>query len=327
KSIELIKEIDPDITFCLSTNGLMLPFYADEIIRLGVTHVTITINAIDPEVGAKIYRQVNYMGRKLKGREAAAILSANQLAGLSYLSWKGIVCKVNIVMIKGINDTHIESVVKKVKECGAFMTNIMPLIPAKGSVFENKPMTSNVELNIMRKKCEVDIKQMYHCRQCRADAIGLLSEDRSAEFRTQKCTGCGVKEKESKEASYTFAIATKTGVFTDQHFGHAEEFHIYEYVDSEVRFVEKRLVKKYCDGVECDSEDSKIERIIKTVKDCNAVITMRIGYNPMKRLEERGINVIQVCDRIEDAIKNAVAELRESKEKMDVVVSSQITYA
>jgi MoaA/NifB/PqqE/SkfB family radical SAM enzyme len=26
--LELIREIDPDITFCLSTNGLMLPYYA-----------------------------------------------------------------------------------------------------------------------------------------------------------------------------------------------------------------------------------------------------------------------------------------------------------
>jgi MoaA/NifB/PqqE/SkfB family radical SAM enzyme len=113
----------------------MLPFYADEIISLGVSHVTITINAIDPRIGAKIYREVNYLGRKLTGEEAAEVLLRNQLAGLTYLAWKGVVCKANIVMIKGINEEHIPSVVKKVKECGAFMTNIMPLIPAKGQRF------------------------------------------------------------------------------------------------------------------------------------------------------------------------------------------------
>ena len=35
----------------------------------------------------------------------------------------------------------------------------------------------------MRDLCELDVRQMRHCKQCRADAIGLLCEDRSHEFR------------------------------------------------------------------------------------------------------------------------------------------------
>jgi len=30
------------------------------------------------------------------------------------------------------------------------------------------------------------MQMMRHCRQCRADAVGLLGEDRSAEFTTEK---------------------------------------------------------------------------------------------------------------------------------------------
>lgn len=320
KSIELIRRIDPNITFCLSTNGLMLPFYADEIIKLGVSHVTVTINTVDPGIGAKIYRQVNYMGRKLKGREAADILLANQLAGLSYLSWKGIVCKVNIVMIKGINDAHIEEVVRKVKECGAFMTNIMPLIPAEGSVFQGLPMTSHKELNEMRRKCEIDLKQMYHCRQCRADAVGLLGEDRALEFSGKKCGGCSSKSKERKRKIYTFAVASKTGILVDQHFGHAKEFYIYEYADAAMRLVGKRPVRQYCDGQEeCDSEENKIDEMIKVIGDCHAVLAMRIGYSPLKKLEEKNMKVIQVCSPIEEAIKNAVNEMENASERMMTV--------
>ncbi|MCX8131552.1 MAG: nitrogenase cofactor biosynthesis protein NifB [Clostridia bacterium] len=321
KAVKLIREAEPDITFCLSTNGLMLPFYAEEIIKLGVSHVTITINAIDAEIGAKIYKEVNYMGSKLTGKYAAEVLIANQLAGLKYLSWKGVVCKVNIVMIKGINDDHIGLVVKKAKECGAFMTNIMPLIPAKGSVFENMPMTNNIELNALRKRCEIDLKQMYHCKQCRADAVGTLGQDRSSEFRSSKCGGCSIKVKESKKASYTFAVATKSGVLVDQHFGHAEEFHIYGYIDSAISFIEKRRVIKYCDGgEECDSEETKITSIIKMIEDCNAILVMRIGYGPMKRLEEKNIRVIQVCSPVEDAIRQAITEIVDKEEHMAGVV-------
>jgi nitrogen fixation protein NifB len=60
----------------------------------------------------------------------------------------------------------------------------MPLIPAPGSIFENYPHTSTKEINQLRKACEIDLQQMYHCKQCRADAIGLLGDDRSGEFNT-----------------------------------------------------------------------------------------------------------------------------------------------
>jgi len=182
KSIELIKRVDPEVIFCLSTNGLMLPGYAREIVDLGVKHVTVTVNALEPEIGAKIYRHVHYRGKKVVGPEAAEILIRNQLAGLELLAGQGVMVKVNIVMIQGINDRHIPDVVKKVKMLGACMSNIMPLIPAEGSAFAHFPQTNAWELNQLRDLCQDDLPQMRHCKQCRADAIGLLGNDRSAEF-------------------------------------------------------------------------------------------------------------------------------------------------
>lgn len=323
KSIELIKKESPDTTFCLSTNGLMLPFYANDIIELGVSHVTITINTLDPKVGAKIYREVNYLGTTLIGEAAANMLLNNQLSGLKYLTSKGVICKVNIVMIKGINDEGIPEVVKKVKELGAFMTNIMQLIPASGSKFENMPLVSNIELNEMRKKCQIDLKQMYHCKQCRADAIGKLSHDCSIDFRNMGCgsSSCGVKKddnaaiakstailnKKQEDKEYKFAISSKSGMNIDQHFGHAEEFYIYDYFHGEVKFVEKRNVSKYCEGVEeCGDHDDKISKIIKTVEDCNAVLALRAGFEPIKKLESHGIKIFQMYDGINKGIEKAV---------------------
>ena len=183
KSIELIRESDPEVVFCLSTNGLMLPHYAKEIIALGLKHVTVTVNSIDPVIGEKIYKFVNYQGQRYEGIAGAEILLNNQLEGISLLTGAGVLVKVNIVMIKGINDTHIPEVVRKVKDLGVFITNIMPLIPAPGSNFADYPPTGKKELNEMRKLCQLDLQQMFHCKQCRADAIGLLGDDRSSEFR------------------------------------------------------------------------------------------------------------------------------------------------
>lgn len=182
EAIERIKQSNPEMIFCLSTNGLLLPHYAPEIVELGIKHVTVTMNTLNPDTGAKIYRHVHYQGKKYEGTVGAGILLENQLTGIQYLAHQGVLVKVNIVMIKDINDSEIPAVVKKAKQLGAFMTNIMPLIPAEGSVFANLPPTSIKELNQMRDRCQIDLHQMRHCKQCRADAVGMLSEDRSQEF-------------------------------------------------------------------------------------------------------------------------------------------------
>ncbi|WP_026881930.1 nitrogenase cofactor biosynthesis protein NifB [Clostridium akagii] len=320
KSIELIKKEDPNITFCLSTNGLMLPFYANQLVELGVSHITVTINAVDIKIGAKVYKEVNYLGKKYVGEEAAEILMNNQLTGLRYLCSKGIICKVNTVMIKGINDEHIVDVIKKVKECGVYITNIMQMIPVKGSGFENLPMVSNQELKKMRKESEKHVKQMYHCKQCRADAIGTLSQDCSIDFRNIGCNSdyndiepkaTKTNEDTQKTKILKFAISSKSGINIDQHFGHSNEFHIYSYDGVNVKYLEKRDVDKYCDGAEeCDEHDDKIGKILKTIEGCDAVLTLRAGIEPIKKLEKKGIRVIQMYDSINEGIQKAAKEMQ-----------------
>lgn len=336
KALTLIREFDKDVTFCLSTNGLMLPLYASELVELGVSHVTVTMNAIDPKIGAKVYRYVNYMGTKFEGESAAAILLANQLTGIKYLTERGLIVKVNIVMLKGINDEHIPSVVKKVKELNGTITNIMQMIPVKGSVFEDLPLVSNQEVMQMRKKCEVDLKQMYHCKQCRADAVGTLGDDRSIEFSKDYKSPCSTKSMEeiakiaqyirmqkdiengltkdiSKESNeiatekiYRFAAATKSGMLIDQHFGQVTELYIYESCDGKATFKECRKIKQYCEGIaECGDKENKIDMIIETIKDCDGVIAMRIGDSPSNRLKEQGIQIFTTYDKIEDAVVKA----------------------
>ncbi len=176
ETIRLIRQEDPDVLLCMSTNGLKLPALAPSIIEHGVSHVTVTVNTILPETGAKIYRYVNYQGRKYTGTKGASLLLEKQLEGIRYISQKGMILKINIVMIPGINDNEIPDIVGKMKALGVYITNIMPLIPVKGSEFENLPATNIRELSDMRMNCQTQMRQMFHCQQCRADAVGLLQE-------------------------------------------------------------------------------------------------------------------------------------------------------
>jgi len=313
KSIKLIKRQSPDMIFCLSTNGLMLPHYGQDIVNLDVKHVTVTVNCLDPVVGAKIYHHVHYEGKDYVGEPAAKLLIHNQLTGIRFLADNGILVKVNIVMIKDINAGHIPDVVKKVKALGAFVTNIMPLIPAPGSVFQDFPQTSMREVNAIRDLCQIDLFQMRHCQQCRADAIGLLTEDQSHKYRNEKPET--IKKCNLCPRIYKVAVTSKYKKLVDLHYGHAEAFHIYETDGINAKFIESRPTSKYCGGtVGCDEAEEIKNAVIQRINDCDAVLTMRIGYEAKKRLQEQKIVVVEYCGSVAEGLSYAFYQLRYAAE-------------
>ncbi len=190
ETFRMLAEQAPDIKLCVSTNGLSLPEQVERLAQYNIDHVTITINCVDPDVGAKIYPWIFWNNQRVMGRKAAEILIAQQQKGLEMLVAKGILVKVNSVMIPGVNDKHLEKVSKIVKAKGAFLHNVMPLISeAEHGTFyglTGQRGPTHDELQALQDACAGDMNMMRHCRQCRADAVGLLGEDRGAEFTLDK---------------------------------------------------------------------------------------------------------------------------------------------
>jgi nitrogen fixation protein NifB len=188
-TLEGVRAVAPDLVLCLSTNGLALPLQVARIAALGVRHVTVTVNMTDPEVGARIYPWIIWNGRRVRGAEASRILSERQLLGIARLVERGVLVKVNAVVIPGVNDAHLPTVVRRVRALGAFTVNLIPLLsaPEHGTRFglTGQRGPTAAELEAIQATCAVEAKLMRHCRQCRADAVGKLSQDRFAEFTTR----------------------------------------------------------------------------------------------------------------------------------------------
>jgi nitrogen fixation protein NifB len=133
---------------------------------------------------------------------------------------------------------------------------------------------------------------MRHCRQCRADAVGMLGEDRGAEFSLDRIdaldidyasamarrklvheeiigkleaqrreparkvgVGGTVDEATDQGRPVLMAVATTGGGVINQHFGHAREFLIYEATAMDVRFIGHRKTDLYCTGSATCPED------------------------------------------------------------------------
>ncbi len=170
----------PDLTLCVSTNGLQLPDRLEQLIAAGVRSLTVTINAVAPGTAEKVYSWIVYRGRRYSGREAAALLLSNQWRGLEGAINAGLIVKVNTVFIPGVNDAEIPLIAERAGRLGANIMNILPLIPQADFAHLMRP--SHAEINRMRDRCRPFIRQMTHCRQCRADACGILGEDKDMEL-------------------------------------------------------------------------------------------------------------------------------------------------
>ncbi|NJL99567.1 MAG: nitrogenase cofactor biosynthesis protein NifB [Synechococcaceae cyanobacterium SM2_3_2] len=330
ETFALIAKQAPDIKLCLSSNGLMLPDYIEEIKRLNIDHVTLTINMVDPEIGAKIYPWIRWQRKRITGVEASQILHERQMESLDLLRQADILCKVNSVMIPGINDTHLPEVNRVIQSKGAFLHNIMPLIsaPEHGTYFglNGQRGPTPKELKTLQDSCSGNMKMMRHCRQCRADAVGLLGEDRSQEFtkdrfldmtpeydpekRRQVQAGIAQLQADlqiaqdqitaplpSDSPAILVAVASKGGGLVNRHFGHAQELLIYEVNTQGSHFVGHRKMPQYCHG---DSgENTNLDQILTLIGDCKALLVAKIGDCPMKRIREAGLEVVQAYDVIE----------------------------
>jgi nitrogen fixation protein NifB len=330
KTFELVREKAPDLKLCLSTNGLELPKFVDEMVKYDIDHVTVTINSVDTtgEIGSQIYPWIFYKNKRYYGKEAAQILLERQLEGMKKCVENGILIKANSVLIPGINDKHLPEVAKKLKEIGVFLHNIMPIIsePEHGTAFglAGVPSATDQQQMEVQEACGMDMKLMQHCRQCRADAVGLIGEDRGAEFTKDTFATMsfdalethydidGRQEKQAKIEEFRFfldkanervrkekeelasdgqtilvAVTTAGEGMINQHFGSVKEFLIYEAGDRGIRFIHHRKVEyEYCAGPDgCNP----IDGIIDKLKDCKLILTAKIGDCPQNDLKAAGL--------------------------------------
>jgi len=172
KTFRMIKASLPTIIKCMSTNGLLLPEFADEIIDIGIDSLTVTVNAVDSEIVSQICEGITYHGKYYEGKVAAEILIQNQLSGIKKVSTAGITVKVNTVLIPEINAAHVATVAKTVSEVGAKIYNIIPLIPQHKLAWCSTPECDLISRT--RADAEKYIKVFRHCQRCRADAAGIL---------------------------------------------------------------------------------------------------------------------------------------------------------
>ena len=293
-TLRLIRKQFPDMILCLSSNGLNVAPYVDELAELKVSHVTITMNALDPEVTKDIYKWVRFDKRGYVGIEGAKVLLQKQLEAIKLLKMYNITVKINTIVIPGINDHLIGDIAKMAKELGADLMNTIPLYPVEDTPFENLNEPSPAMMKVIRADIAKHIKPMTHCARCRADAVGLLGkDDPEAAKLLSDIANMSVSIDETRPY---VAVASHEGLLVNQHLGEADHLYIYKETPSGYRMVEQRRTPPSGTG------NLRWEALGQSLNDCRALLVGGIGPSPSSIIGRSGIKIVEMTGLIDDGL-------------------------
>ncbi len=99
--VQMIHDYKPDIDLALTTNGYLLPETAQRLKDAGLKRINVSLDSLKPAIAAQI-AQKNVLGKVMEGIRKAMDV--------------GLGVKVNMVPLKGINDSEILDVLEYCRE-------------------------------------------------------------------------------------------------------------------------------------------------------------------------------------------------------------------
>jgi len=296
ETLRLVRKEYPDLLLCVATNGLNIFPYIEELAKLRVSHITITVNAVDPLIGKKIYAWVRDKVNIYRGKEAAEVLLCRQLEGLIGIKKHGITAKINTIIIPGVNDGHIAEISRKVSEAGSDIMNLIPMYAVAGTPFGNFPEPTPGLLENCRKDASRFMPIMSHCTRCRSDAVGLLGEKLSSES-VSLLQSCASLPPNRQEYQPYVACASREGISVNMHLGRAGKIYIYGRDGNAYKLITVRKISK------SGNSGKRWLKLAKTLKDCRVVLVEAAGGAPREILGKQGIRIITFPGLIEKGLE------------------------
>nr|WP_321487105.1 radical SAM protein [uncultured Draconibacterium sp.] len=293
-TLRLIRKEFPEMILCLSSNGLNVLPYVDELKELDVSHVTITLNGIETKTLSQLYKWVRFEKRGYFGEQAAEILLRNQMEAIRALKRAGITVKINSIVVPGINDNVIVDIAKKMKEMEVDIMNTIPLYPVEGTPFEDFEEPSPKRMKELQNGIKEYLPPMTHCARCRADAVGLLGKD-DAEAKQILSEVSNLAVNVDKTKPYV-AVASHEGLLVNQHLGEATQLYIFKETPNGYRLVEQRATPKPGAG------NSRWAVLADVIDDCRALLVGGIGPSPSSIIGRAGIKIVEMTGLIDEGL-------------------------
>ena len=295
ETLRLVRAAYPEMLLCVATNGLHAPAHIAALAEIGATHLTITVNTVDPETGAQIYAWVRDGKKILRETAGAQLLWERQVEAIRLCKEHGLIVKVNSILIPGVNEHHIVEVAKEVSALGADLFNCIGMCPVPGTPFEGTGEPEHVLVEAVRDEARRYMPQMSHCTRCRADAVGCLGDEvPGAAIRLLREVAADLVNPE--EPRPYVAVTSMEGLLVNQHLGQAKHLWIFKPSDDGFELIETRQTPP-------GGGEMRWRQLAGILHDCRAVLTAAAGDKPVQALKQVGIRVGIVEGLIERALE------------------------
>ncbi|MDR1422039.1 MAG: hypothetical protein LBI64_04145 [Coriobacteriales bacterium] len=110
--------------------------------------------------------------------------------------------------------------------------------------------------------------------------------------------------------AHRVALTSRDGKVVQEHFGHANAFHIVDLDSAGYRYVESREIEPRCTGEYPDQQphdDSRFAPALALLADCDAVVTAQIGPGASDYVISHGLRVFEARGFVDDILKELIA--------------------
>jgi len=277
RTLRLVRERHPEISLCLTTVGLGADRYAQELAALGLSHVTLLVDAVDPDVAEDLYAWIRPSTKTVPLADAARLLVESQALTVAAFKGAGIPVKINTTIYPGHNDAHVEDVARAMAALGADIMAVVPFWPGKGvTEFSQAPDMDLLE--DIRGRVSKHINVMPSWEECAEALVGLEKGE---------CGGAGPVLPKPAPGRPNVAVVSSSGMDVDLHLGQAAKVLIYgPREDGLACLLEAR------EAPEAGSGASRWVQLAELLSDCFVLLAASAGPSPREILAKSGLAVL-----------------------------------
>lgn len=286
RTLELLSGRYPEIKACVSTIGLGADKCADRLAALGVSHVTVEMQATDPEILKKIYAWVRPGRKTIPLSMVTAMLVESQEIAVRTLVQSGVRVNIRTTVFQGINDSHMAELAAAASAYGADSMELVPSV--------SKDETEGGD----SASCSAETLDSA-CRQA-SQHLAVFKRVANDIMPSSMQTGCeqSAPIPKASPSRPNVAVASSNGMDIDLHMGQAHRMLIYgPREDGLTCFLETRPVPRAGTG-----KDRWSALASQCLHDCYCVLVANAGEAPRKVLGTHGIKVIISSENIQGMV-------------------------
>lgn len=283
-TLNVVRKKFPHASLCLTCLGLGGAGLARRFVEPSLAHVSVLLDAVDPEVAVKIYAWIRPGKKTVPLAEAAPILIEQQASAIAALAGQGITVQVKTTVYPGINAKHIVEVAETAAGLGAGEMKLFPFQIMGDNCPRPVDEADSAELERLAGLADKHLPTRL---------VDLASCQNTIEFDFNNTADSTATLPKPTHKRPHLAVCSSNGFEVDLHLGQTAQYLIYGPKNGPVVLRETRRAPQPGKGA------ARWQETALALNDCFAVLAVAAGEAPKRIMAENGLKVLSQEGNVE----------------------------